>query len=424
MIKKSYLFVLLCFQTAFLSAQIDSTSLGVLLAKYPFIRASENNIENDSSLYTSFFPKLQLLSAEKNFQIAIAHIGDSHIQAGQLTDQLRLSFQNEFGNAGRGFIFPYCVAKTNGPADYSSSSNVTWYAKRNAVGNGMLPFGVGGHTLYSNDPNAYIDFKIKRLSPATESISQLLLFHNSFLDSNFVYSITDTAGRSIDSLLGYIGANRTISSYKLFGNPGLFRIRQFPENEQQNSSVLFGFSLQNGKPGVIYHSIGVNGAEYRHYNQSDYFSEQLAALEPDLVIIAMGTNEAFNFTSFNADSFYRQVDVFITTLQQLSPNSTFLISIPPESFKPIKLRRGYGFGINPVLAKVRFTLIQYAKNNGIPYWDLYKIMGGQGSMGKWYVSGMADKRRVHFSGLGYTIQGKLLYEALMKSYRNYLHKNP
>ena len=39
--------------------------------------------------------------------------------------------------------------------------------------------------------------------------------------------------------------------------------------------------------------IGVNGATYDDYNNTEIFFNQLPHLNPDLVIVSLGTNESF-----------------------------------------------------------------------------------------------------------------------------------
>ena len=68
----------------------------------------------------------------------------------------------------------------------------------------------------------------------------------------------------------------------------------------------------------------------------------------------------------------------------------------------------------------RLTVINYCLQHKLPYWDLYEILGGYGSMGKWYTAKLTAKDRVHFTGRGYQIQGDMFYKALMKSYEKYV----
>jgi hypothetical protein len=82
-----------------------------------------------------FYEKLaQLKSIDGAFpkqKINIFHVGDSHIQADLMTNAVRERLQNEYGNGGRGLVFPYNLAKTNGPWDVRFSSNGSFNSFRN-----------------------------------------------------------------------------------------------------------------------------------------------------------------------------------------------------------------------------------------------------------------------------------------------------
>ena len=172
--------------------------------------------------------------------------------------------------------------------------------------------------------------------------------------------------------------------------------------------------LENDSAGVLYNMIGVNGAEYRHYVMSKYFMQQLSYLNADLVIVSLGTNEAFPM-GFDPVLFYRNIDTLITNIKLASPNAAILLTTPADSYR--KARKGKIK--NPDMQRARATIINYCLQHNLPYWDLYEIMGGYGSMGKWFIAKLSAKDRVHFSARGYQIQGDLFYKALMNGYEKY-----
>ena len=47
-------------------------------------------------------------------------------------------------------------------------------------------------------------------------------------------------------------------------------------------------------------------------------------------------------------------------------------------------------------------------------WDFYRIMGGEGSIYSWDSHGLTAADRLHFSPLGYRLQGTLLGVALYR----------
>ena len=62
-----------------------------------------------------------------NHKFTIVHIGDSHIQPGVVSDEVRRALQERYGNGGRGLLSPLALASTNQPGDYTlrSSSSIS-----------------------------------------------------------------------------------------------------------------------------------------------------------------------------------------------------------------------------------------------------------------------------------------------------------
>ena len=389
-----------------------------VLPKYPFIVLDSNVISNDSIALKSFYEKLKLLKDGKNAKVSVVHIGDSHIQADHFSGKLRQNFQMDFGNAGRGFVFPYHVAKTNEPVSYRTTTNTVWQAKRNVFPEQPLPIGVGGITIETADTAAEIKLTVKDQGTLDYGFNKITLFHDKSED-NFDFAVYDSLYHEIGyvSSLGDSGSKYT--------NTLLFDksyhqviIKSCPRNTSQTCARVFGISVENEKGGVIYHMIGVNGAEYRHYTQSKYFIDQLPFLKPDLVIISLGTNEGYS-AGFESEAFYTHIDSLVREIKRTNPGADFLLTTPGDSFR----RTRKGRMKNPDMLLARNTLINYCRKNNYAYWDLYAVMGGYGSMLKWYKGGLTAKDRLHFNGRGYMIQADLMYKALLKNYSKYQTEN-
>jgi hypothetical protein len=158
------------------------------------------------------------------------------------------------------------------------------------------------------------------------------------------------------------------------------------------------------KSGVCYYIAGANGAEFYTYNQKPEFFKETALLKPDLVIISLGTNEAFGYLDQN--TFENNIDAFISQIKYYNPAADILITTPGDALK----RKRY---INVSIEKVRSILINYATNSNVAVWDLNTIMGGQGSIKKWFSSGLSQKDKIHYTREGYYLQGFLFFNALM-----------
>jgi lysophospholipase L1-like esterase len=193
-------------------------------------------------------------------------------------------------------------------------------------------------------------------------------------------------------------------------NPAVsFTLSSTPSN---STKEFYGVSLENSKDGVIYHTIGVNGSRYDQYANTSLFWRQLPALNADLYIISLGTNEAQR-SDFNEAAFLKNVTAFLQKLKQVSPNATILITTAADSY--YKRKRP-----NAVLRSINLALYTYCAEKNIPIWDLYRITHGYGSAANWVRRGMMNLDRVHYTGEGYKIQGQLLFNALAKGYNNYV----
>ena len=170
-------------------------------------------------------------------------------------------------------------------------------------------------------------------------------------------------------------------------------------DSMQKYAQIYGLELLNGNPGVIYNTIGVNGAEFYHYNRSALFFSQIRELEPDLVIVSLGTNDSFHYIN-NISNFKSSVEAMIQDLRKLNPDVSILFTTPPDANK----RRKYK---NLNMLNIRNTIVEVCIAQNTAYWDLYRIMGGAGSVNKWFAKKLAQHDKVHYTANGYGLQAKL-----------------
>lgn len=379
----------------------------------PFIRDYLNVIQNASGL-DKYIKSIKSYKTRSSNEINIVHVGDSHVQAGFYSEPIRKDLQTNLGNGGRGLVFPYQAAKTNGPTDYSFSSNQSWKAKRNCIEKGNLPTGISGHTIYNNSKAAILTFKPRDRNLIGKP-TEIEIYHLSNLDSNFTYQITDSLGLIISSI-DTMKSTPTKSVFKI--SKPVFQWNIIPNltNNTGKSSTILGVNLINNA-GLKMHTIGVNGAEYKHYLRSEFFNIQLKELNPDLIIVSLGTNEAYNTKDFDPIKFEAIVDSFLVLTKSNNENASILLASPPSIGQVTvtrnkKKRKVYQYTENKNIPIVCEILQRQAIKHQCAYWNFYEIMGGYNSINKWYAKGMTDKRRIHFSKKGYLIQGNLLKNAI------------
>lgn len=376
-----------------LAAQSDNENVP------PFIREYLNSIKNDAGL-KPFFSKLKKLESEKKGQINIVHIGDSHLQAGFISGEMRGFLQERFGNAGRGLIFPYKLASSNGPSDIKCQSTIGWKYNRLAHPEIPLSTGISGFCISKANAAGTLGISLKQ-----DMFTNVQLF---FLRNSKAQNALYNAGNGIQSGSLSIATDTTSLapvSVELANSVSSFNIMFPPDN---NRSVSFyGMSVTTNNPGIIYHSIGVNGARFASFNESDYFFKQLAYIPADLYIISLGTNEAQKL-SLTENEMENDMTAFYTSLKLINPNAVILFTTPASSFYRNKL-------VNTKIEMVRNCIVHFANKEVLPYWDLFDI-SGRNSAGSWRVANLMANDGVHYNGKGYIIQGQLLFHALMKAY--------
>jgi lysophospholipase L1-like esterase len=371
----------------------------------------ENNIIGNDAVLTNLFKKLKETKEGNEDKIIILHIGDSHIQSGVLTGIVRENLQSIYGNAGRGLICPYSLARTNGPKDYKIMSDVEWTYERIVNKSLTLPIGVCGITIKSDDPNANINITLNHPENMNNNFNKIKILHEKgFKSRDFL--LLDSEGNNIgtiDSDYSSSTFSDFISSAKFDHPLNMMTMQSFQKDNRQTYAQIYGFVLENNKPGILYDTVGINGATYSNYYK-EIFIQQAVLLNPDLIIISLGTNESFS-KKFDVKEFISNIDRLTSAFKKELPTTNIILTVPPDSLR--------GRRKNWNIPTIRSAMISYCKNNDFAYWDLFSVMGGTGSILKWQANKLASKDHIHFLTRGYELQGKLFFDALIKSYNNH-----
>jgi lysophospholipase L1-like esterase len=154
--------------------------------------------------------------------------------------------------------------------------------------------------------------------------------------------------------------------------------------------------------------------------------KSLAVLTPDLVIISLGTNEAFG--RMTDATFYANIDLLINDIRKYNPQAEILLTTPSECQRSTYVtkavrRRGKGrrrrtttkvrtYQVNTNVNRMRNVIIKYGAEKQIPVYDFYEAAGGSGASAKWLQNRLLSSDRIHRTWAGYALEGELLYHAL------------
>jgi lysophospholipase L1-like esterase len=176
----------------------------------------------------------------------------------------------------------------------------------------------------------------------------------------------------------------------------------------QRSFTLRGIDLASDDPGIYYHASGVNGAATWSWLRCQRLEEELALLKPDLVVFSIGINDAHD-PDFCASCYEKNYEKLIAHVRNVNPDAAILLVTNSDSYR----KRRY-----PVrnADDVRDVMMRLGRKHGTGVWDLYGVMGGQGSIRLWQRKGLAKRDLIHFTRQGYTMVGDLMFTAIMKAY--------
>ncbi|MBP1625946.1 MAG: hypothetical protein H6Q00_421 [Holophagaceae bacterium] len=327
--------------------------------------------------------------------VRILQFGDSHTAADYWTGRMRQRLQARFGDGGPGLILPgrpwrgYHHEGVNlqeglhWPADSLRSKACEGWV--GLTGAAIQPPAEGGtFTLVA----AYQEARIQVLGPGKPVV----------------------LGATIEPILEQPVGERVLQVFKA---PG-YGLETLAFQLPQGSSLL-GVDLRSGRPGLVYDELGLNGAEFLDLERwrPELRRSLLAQLQPDLLVLAYGTND-MGRTDISPEDYQERARGLMAVLKQES-GACVLVVGPLDRMgrnrrQLPRLREGARW--------VTKALRSAALASGCAFWDARQAMGGEGSLLGWKRRGLAQKDLVHLTGPGYEKLGDLLVEALLRESRS------
>ncbi|WP_340110639.1 GDSL-type esterase/lipase family protein [Maribellus mangrovi] len=374
------------------------------LNPYNFIRYDLNQMHYPGGRQYSdqFQDKLQDLLTRGEGKINIVHIGGSHIQAGSFSGEMRTRFQQLNGgmNAGWGFMFPYRISRTNSPFGYYIRYNGAWRSFRNVERKKSGTLGVGGIAVTTASPKAELTILLEDENQLDYSFNQLRIYYSNKAN-NYEVSVDSTLVKSVNKTDDYV--DFTLNEYVDSLNITLLK-----QPEKPGEFTLFGMTTEKAPNGILYHSIGVNGAHVPAFLRCQLFREQLAELQPDVVILGVGINDAYG-RRFSQARFEDNYDQLITKIKRATPEALIIFTTNNDSY----LYRRY---VNKNGLKVRESMYKMAEKYKAGVWDMFEVMGGLNSIVLWQKNNLAQSDKIHFTREGYLLIADLFFTAWMQDF--------
>lgn len=367
--------------------------------------SSSLRIPGDSLRFVRFAERLKAARDCPDSSVTVWHIGGSHVQAGWFSSRIRHNFDSLglYPAGGRGFLFPYPLAHTNFDRSYYVRGEGEWLGSRSSNPNKAVPvsprWGVTGLSAYTADTLAAFVFGMQEPFCALHILAQA----SDTLVRPVAIVGTDTLKCVADSLLhGY---------YLEFGEPvDSVRIEmRLQDGQHFTVTGLYPESPFNG--GVRFVATGVNGARTTTFtDRCPEFGRELQLIHPDLVLLGLGINDSTcPAKDFKPEKFKANYRRLLDKILAVSPDCALVFITNNDSWRYVRRHMVH----NDNGAAVREAMFELAQEYDGAVWDLFTLMGGNGSASLWRDEGLMKNDRLHFTREGYELLGDLLYRAIM-----------
>lgn len=362
-----------------------------------YLKNNPNRIYLPDDDYTYFDPLFkQLENAQalgKTYRIM--HYGDSQIEMDRITSVLRQDLQELFGGSGPNMIpavQPVATISVSQHASglsryavYGDSSNPRASHNRYGV---MTQFGQvtgSGSVTFNRTNHSQAYDKAKNISRVS-----VLLGKNS---PDF------TATLRCDTL--------NVEPKRLDANEGVSLISwDLPANIKRGTINFKGNAeiyavLLDGKPGVAVDNVALRGCAgtiFTRINEAT-MKQSFDLLDTKLIIMQFGGNRMPSITSLkNIPPFIDELEKQVDYLKRVAPKATLLFIGPAD------MGRSYNgkMGTWRCLPELNDSLRAMALRNDVAYWDMFHVMGGEGSMAQWakHKPALAGPDYIHFTFKG------------------------
>jgi lysophospholipase L1-like esterase len=343
-------------------------------------------------------------------QARILFYGASHVASDLFTGYIRRELQSRYGDAGHGFVVPVHPWRTYRHRDINiESDGKRWETHRIRVGDTEEELvGLAGVAMSSKVVGSF------GAVSTTEDNE-----HGRTADFFELYYLEHPHGGDMDVLIDgrrarriSTRASRTSTAYATFRVPDAghrFEIRTL----SRRPIWLFGVAVERDKPGVVVDTLGINGSRVRYqllWNERIY-REHLRRRNPDLVVLAYGTNESGDESPL--EDYERDLRTVLKRMRDTVPEASCLLIGPSD--RPMQVEERV---FEDRTRTARLIEIQHhvALDHGCGFFDLVAFQGGSLSMVQWAANepAYASQDHIHYTRTGYQRLGEVLLSALLE----------
>lgn len=354
-------------------------------------------------------------AADSQKIIRVMHYGDSQIEMDRISSVLRQRLQEIFGGSGPNMI-PAIQRVASMSISQSYSGGLTRYTMYGDSTTRRAPHNrYGVMTQFSQTSGtSTISFTKTRHSKALEKVKEisrvsLLIGNNSEgfkaslkADTIKPEPIVCPAKQGVSLISWDLPAQVSRGTITLQGSAEVYAV------------------LLDGEPGVAVDNVplrGCSGTIFTRGNKS-VMQESIELMDTRLILLQFGGNRMPSiYNTKSITNYMAELDKQINYFKEVAPQATLLFIGPADMGKSYNGKVGTWKGLPELNDSLRSTALR----NEIAYWDMFHVMGGEGSMAQYVKHNppLAGPDYIHFTTLGAQEIGEDLAKSLLTYYDFY-----
>ena len=365
----------------------------------------------DVATFSSFFEALKIMSNDPNERVRVIHYGDSQLEGDRITMQLRDALQKKYGGYGFGYVSlsPLVAPSSLAFSQEEGLLRKTVFGRRDTSVKDMRYGHLASFTALSENEQGGFEGSVvlnKRNWGFTRArnYSTLKLHMDASAPVRVSFSVEDT-----------------IYSTRIFPNGewtlGLDvpLVDEFSMHIESSAPArIFGWSFES-PTGVHVDNVAMRGASGMIFTKLDevQLQKSLQREAYTLIIMQFGGNAVpYLKDEAHAKRFARSIGRQLDQMQKLYPSAALLFIGPSDMSR----KEGIAMESYPLIPVLKTALRKEVLSRGAGYWDLFDVMGGEGSMVDWVTQepAFAVKDYIHFTPKGASWVGSRLAQELLQ----------
>lgn len=360
-----------------------------------YLKENPNRIylpNDDYTYFDSLFAAFEQARA-KGKTCRVMHYGDSQIEMDRISSVLRQRLQELFGGSG-----PNMIPAIQPVATISVSQHASNLHRYMVYGDAAR----AGHNRYG------VMAQFGQVA-GTGSISFTQTHHSqAFPEAKKISKVSVLLGKNSADFTATLRCDTLKTEPKvLAANDGVSLVSwTLPANVKRGTISFKGSAeiyavLLDGKPGVAVDNVALRGCSGNIFTRlnPDVMRQSFQLMDTRLIVMQFGGNRMPGITgSKNIASYMEELENQIDYMKKVAPQCTYLFIGPADMGKSYNGKMGTWKG----LPELNDSLRAMALRNNVAYWDMFNVMGGEGSMAQWvkHQPPMAGPDYIHFTFRG------------------------